>query len=332
MATGSGKPAFESTSGAHGNVGRQPCVAVVGVGRSGTSATAGLLLNLGLTGPRPDDLLPASSSNESGHWESRTMISCDVQLLHAVGANHYAPPPVGTRFDGVRNYAEVRDKALRWFADAYEGRPMMVKDPRLCATLPFWRDVLPVPMAAVLVLRDPLEVSRSRQARDDVPVTLGLAIWDRYIRSVSVVLDGLPTLVMEYDGMLADPRRATEEMSHFLRGVGVDVTPEQTEAAAAHLNPTLRHQKSENDEYKDLARVQRQLFDALVGLTGVHESWHPPPDFPPSPVWVEDVLRLRREYQNASRELRKLRRSRANRISAALGRLTHRSDEELEAV
>jgi hypothetical protein len=320
MATGSGKPAVGSTSGANGKVEARRCVAVVGVGRSGTSATAGLLMSLGLTGPHPDDLLPASSSNESGHWESKKMISCNVQLLNGVGATHYGPPPVGTRWESVSKYTELRESALQWFATSYEGRPMMVKDPRLCATLPFWRDVLPVSMAAVFVLRDPLRVSRSRQARDDVPVTLGLAIWDRYIRSAAAVLNGLPTLVVEYDAMLADPRRATEEISAFLQGVGIDVPPEVTDAAAGHINPTLRHQESEEDQYQNFAQVQRQLFDALVDMTGVHDEWHPPEDLPPEPVWVEDVLRLRREYQNASRNLRKLRKSRANRIAAALGR------------
>ena len=320
MASGSGKPAVESTSVANGKVESRRCVAVVGVGRSGTSATAGLLMSLGLTGPRPDDLLPASSSNESGHWESKKMIACNVQLLNGVGATHYGPPPVGIRWDGVAKYEEIRESVLQWFAASYEGRPMMVKDPRLCATLPFWRDVLPVSMAAVFVLRDPLRVSRSREARDGVPVTLGLAIWDRYIRSAAAVLNGLPTLVVEYDAMLADPRRATEQISVFLEGVGINVAPGATDAAAAHLNPTLRHQESEDDEYQNFARVQRQLFDALVDLTGVHEEWQAPRDLPPEPVWVEDVLRLRREFQNASRSLRKLRKSRANRIAAALGR------------
>ncbi len=197
------------------------CVAVVGMHRSGTSATAGLLVNLGLTGPRPDDIYPPSSSNERGHWESVSMVRCNERLLHAVNCPRYAPPPVTLRWDCVAGYEEIRRTALDWFATNYAGGPMVVKDPRLCLTLPFWRDVLPTPMAAVFVLRDPLSVVRSMQARDNFPATLALAIWDRYVRSASLVLEGIPTLVIEYDAMMSDPSAATEEISRFLRNVGV---------------------------------------------------------------------------------------------------------------
>ena len=80
-----------------------PCVAVIGVGRSGTSATAGLLVNLGLSGPRGDDLLPATSFNQSGHWESRSVIRCNVKLLRSVGASGHGPPPTTLNWDGVRD-------------------------------------------------------------------------------------------------------------------------------------------------------------------------------------------------------------------------------------
>ena len=144
-------------------------------------ATAGLLVKLGLSGPRPDDLIPASSANESGHWESRGMHRYNARLLAAVGATGYGPPQVMVRWDGVRGYNEIRDAASSWFATTYVGKPRMVKDPRLCVTLPFWRDVLPKSTAAVFVLRDPVRVARSLEARDDIPMTLALAVWDRYV-------------------------------------------------------------------------------------------------------------------------------------------------------
>ncbi len=259
------------------------CVAVVGMGRSGTSATAGLLVSMGLTGPRPDDLIPASESNERGHWESREMHRCNTRLFAAVGCANDAPPPVTLEWDGVANFESVRDVARRWFAATYDGKPVMVKDPRLCATLPFWREVLPAPMAAVFCLRNPLNVARSLEARDGIPMTLALARWDRYNRSAVAVLDGLPTLVVEYDSMLADPEKGAEDMRRFLESVGVEVTPEAAEAASHHIDAKLRHQDTEVDGYRDMAHIQRQMFDMLVGLKGAHDSWRPPPTFPLPP-------------------------------------------------
>ena len=174
----------------------QPCVAVIGMGRSGTSATAGLLVGLGLTGPSGDDLLPATSSNERGHWESIAVIACNGRLLRAVGATPTGPPPVTLEWDGVPDHAERLAEAEEWYRDTYTGAPIVVKDPRMCLTLSFWRKALPQPLAALFVLRDPLSVARSLQARDGLPMSLGLALWDRYVRSASLGLAGMPTLVI----------------------------------------------------------------------------------------------------------------------------------------
>jgi hypothetical protein len=300
------------------------CVVVIGMHRSGTSATAGLLVRLGLTGPRGDDLIPATRSNEAGHWESSQVVGCNARLLQAMGGIALAPPAVTVSWESAPNYARTRDEALRWFATTDTGAPMMVKDPRFCSTLPFWRDVLPVPMAAVFVLRNPLNVARSLQARDGVPVTLGLAAWDRSMRSAVQVLEDLPTLVLDYDDMVADSAKTTKEIVRFLEEVGVDVAPDVAEGSGQHLDASLKHQKSEDDEFQDLARVQTQIFEALRERRGYHDAWRQPPAFPPPPLWVEDALVLRREWRRRAIELKRLRRSRVNRISVKLARLTGR--------
>jgi hypothetical protein len=307
------------------------CVAVVGMHRSGTSATTGLLVNLGLTGPRPDDIFPTSSSNERGFWESKSMVRCNERLLRAVGAARYAPPRVRLQWGDVAGYEEIRDAALQWFLTTGAGGPMVAKDPRLCLTLPFWRDVLPTPMAAVFVLRDPLSVVRSMQARDGFSVTLALAIWDRYIRSASLVLNGLPTLVIEYNSMMADPLAATEEISRFLLQVGVSLDSTTRDAAASFLDSGLRHQRAELDDYEGIALSQREVFDVLADLKGVHESWTPRPLSPP-PVWVDDVLEIRRELNHSRRELKSLRSTPARRLGAEAKRIAGRARDFPDAL
>ena len=167
---------------------------------------------------------------------------------------------------------------------------MMIKDPRLCMTLPFWRDAVPAPMAAVLVLRKPLSVARSLEARDGMQMTLGLAIWDRSMRSADLVLEGLPTLVVNYDDMMADPSGATEEFVRFLERVDVEVAPGLGDAAARQLDTGLHHQKAEDDEYRDFAGVQTDMFAALLERKGIHDAWKPVSSFAPPPLWVEDTL------------------------------------------
>jgi hypothetical protein len=311
----------EGTAGLTGV--QDPVVAVVGMHRGGTSATAGLLIRLGLTGPQGNDLIPASRSNQAGHWESYRVVRCNARLLWALGGTAFGPPEITLDWEkAARNYPQIRDIALRWFADAHVGGPMMVKDPRLCMTLPFWRDVLPAPLAVVFVLRNPLSVARSLRARDGVPMMLGLAAWDRSMRSAALVLEGLPTLLVDYDDMMVDPDVTTKEVVRFLEHVGVEVAPDLKEAAAGHLDSALHHQKPEDDEYHDMALVQRRIFETLLDHKGFHATWEPPPAFPAAPLWVEDALRLRRQHKATVRELKALRRSRSNRIHGELARLT----------
>ena len=289
--------------------------------RSGTSATAGLLVSLGLSGPTADDLVPGTSSNERGHWESQEIIRCNSKLLRGRGAFAFVPPQPQSSWDDLANYEVLRSRVAQWYTASFSGTPLVMKDPRMCLTLRFWRDALPAPMVAVLVVRDPLQVARSLQKRDDIPITLGLALWDRYLRSASLGLDGLPVQVVDYDRMLADPRRGTAETVEFLDHVGIDVAPAAVEAGVQSLDQKLRHHSGEEDEYPEFAGVQREIYQQLVDKTGVQKAWEPP-RLPPTPLWVDDVIELRHDSELNRRQLRRFKRTRAFRVTAALRKVT----------
>ncbi len=105
-------------SSEHGSPRSPPaCVAVVGMHRSGTSATAGLLVGMGLAGPKVDDLVPAEESNERGHWESETVIMHSVKVLGTLGAHSYAPPPPTSGWELDRKFDSLRAEAAQWLAD-----------------------------------------------------------------------------------------------------------------------------------------------------------------------------------------------------------------------
>lgn len=300
---------------------RALCVAVVGMHRSGTSATAGLLIGQGAAGPHRDDLVPPSPSNERGHWESRTVNNINTRLLAAIGATAYAPPAQQPDWR-ADEFAELRDEANRWFTASWDGRPLVLKDPRVSVTMPFWRSAIPAPMGTVLVLRDPEDVARSLHSRDNVPILLGLAMWDRYVRTLVEDLDGLPTLVLEYEAMLREPTVASCSVADFLEALGVDVAGSPTpDVSASRLDPSLRHHHAERTDYADVARGQRDLYAQLSSLAGYHPAWRAP-SFDPAPLWVEDTLRLRRELESAWRELHWVQASRAYRLAGALWRRT----------
>ncbi len=299
------------------------CVAIVGMHRSGTSATAGLLVGLGLAGPKVEDLVPANEGNERGHWESETVHMCNVKVLAALGGDTYAPPPPppASGWENDTSFDPMRLEAARWFESTSDGRPLVLKDPRLCITLPLWKTALPDPLPTLFVLRDPLEVARSLQARDKLPMVLGLALWDRYIRCAALSLEGSPTLVVDYAAMLEDPIKWSEVICGYLEEQGLHLGADSRSAALTFLDTGLRHQRGDDSDYEPLAAAHREVHAILSERAGTHSTWEPP-ELPPAPPWADYVLQLRRQVVLTRHELYWTQSSRVFRAASALWRLT----------
>jgi hypothetical protein len=242
-------------------------------------------------------------------------------VLAARGATTYAPPQPSSDWESDVSLDAVRADAGQWFAATAGDTPLVLKDPRLCVTLPFWKKVIPSRLAAVLMLRDPLEVACSLQARDDLPVLLGLALWDRYLRSAVQDLEGLPVLVVDYRVMLADPLASCDAVCEFLKAIGVHIDPARRDRAPDLVDDGLRHQRSGPSGYEPLVGAQRQVLDLLTEREGAHAAWKAPL-LPPAPPWVDDVLALRRELAVARHELHWTKTSRVFRAASAVWRVT----------
>lgn len=292
---------------------------VIGMHRSGTSAVTGMLTRLGVDAPAEDDLVPATQFNERGHFESKSLMRFDNQLLRLLGGTWSAPPPLAAGWEHRPELDGLRRSAPAVFEATFPTRPMAWKDPRNCLVLPFWRSVLSSPVATVLVYRDGLEVARSLRTRNEIPVTHGLALWERYVRTSCTGLAGLPTLVTDYARMLDDPAQWGRSLIGFLTDVGINIDPRQADAATSSLDAGLRHQRSSpdgSDGPAGIADSQRDILAVLRRLDGPHDRWSPP-DLGAEPEWVEDVLALRRQYEILRRQYRSVESSRVFRIVKA---------------
>jgi hypothetical protein len=278
---------------------------------------------MGLSGPHRDDLVPAARSNERGHWESEAVHMCNVRILAARGGDTYAPPPPVSGWSEDPLYDPLRAEAAAWFMSTYEGKPLVLKDPRLCVTLPIWKMALPAPLPTIFVLRDPLEVARSLQARDELPIVLGLALWDRYIRSAVLSLENSPTLVVNYADMVTDPVKWTDVVFDYLEAMDVDIDQARRSRAPLFLDVGLRHQMRGDSEYEPLIGPHREIHDLLVQRSGTHSIWKAP-ELPATPPWADYVLDLRREVVLARHELYWTKSSRIVRAADALWHLTGR--------
>ena len=285
-----------------------PWVAVIGAHRSGTSAVTGALAALGLQGVDDADRMEWAESNPE-HWESLAAALFDEDLLADLGGAWNAPPDPAATFPAEPD----RARAAELMAAAYPGSaPPVWKDPRACLLLPFWREVLPGPLTAVFVWRDPLAVARSLHARDGMPVGYGLALWEWYIRSAAAGLAGVDTYVLEYAAVVADPEAALAPLVGWLTGLErfAPWAPSwDLAAAAASIDGGLRHQAGDPEALPADTAV---LVEWLQGLAGPHAPFSASP--PPAPTsWpeamvaaVREELGTRRRAADAVAEVRRL--------------------------
>jgi hypothetical protein len=303
-------------------------VMVVGMHRSGTSAVANGLFELGVGLPVDTEMIGTGPYNEKGHWESRDLARLDEAVLRYLGGTWSAPPlpDPGWETSDEPVFASLRAQAMDLASRSFARPPIVLKDPRFCITLPLWRAILGRPPCAVLVVRDPFDVARSLQRRDGFPLTLGLAIWERYVRQSILSVAGLPVYAVEYGSIVDDPRGRISELAEFLSSCEVNLPKNRTDQAVSVFEKDLRHHNREGIGVTP--EPHSEMFDLLRSCSGAHASFTPP-ELPQEPAWVGDVLWLTAAgqavtagLQAAQWELKWIKRSRLFRTSRAFWRAT----------
>ena len=187
---------------------------------------------------RADELMPGAGSNPEGHFEITRVARLNDDVLAAVGA-HWAGP--GTvEVDEIAKLASgvLGDDAAEVLRRELDG-VAVVKDPRFCLTLPFWRAVLPVPPGLVVPWRHPDEVARSLEARNGLPGEYGRLIWRQYHRRLLEGGRGLRRLLVDHRRLLDQPALVVDEVMGFF-----GIAPIEVESVASPVRSELLHHHS----------------------------------------------------------------------------------------
>ena len=172
--------------------------------RSGTSAVTRVLASLGCD--LPNTLMEADSNNAMGYWESTEIADLNDAILVSAGSSwddweafnpQWYASPIAEDF-----HERARAVLTSEFGDS---RLFVLKDPRICRLLQFWKEALDrigaVPVVA-LPVRNPLEVAASLRARDVIDPSIGLLIWLRNVLAAEASSRGLPRAFTRYEDIL----------------------------------------------------------------------------------------------------------------------------------
>jgi len=217
-------------------------VLVLGMHRSGTSATTGVLHSLGLS--LPEDLMTGRDDNHE-HYESVSLTDANDSILQLMGGTWAEPPALLPHWEQSPDLAAVMRIAARTAASAFPRSGVAVwKDPRNSLLLPYWARVLAPVLGIVLPWRDPLAVARSLEKRDGIPIDEGLVLWRHYNESALRCSQGYEVLFVNYDDMVEDPLALSTLAAAWLERVvpGLAVDDTGIAAAAETVSPSLRHE------------------------------------------------------------------------------------------
>jgi glycosyltransferase involved in cell wall biosynthesis len=273
--------------------------------RSGTSVVTRIFNLLGAAVPKT--LMPATSENPSGYWESVRIAHFNNRLLESAQTSWKNDSPVPDQW--FRDDARIADRleARSILEDEFgEAQTFVLKCPRICLLLPFWKQVLlesGIKPYAVLVVRDPAEVARSLSTRAISPasrpaaITLpehALLLWLRYVLDAERYSRDLPRFVVEYSDLVHDWRTAfkpvlemTEPFSPENYAIPYDAIDELFHSHLLRKKETPSVQASEMP-----AAAMTDPLRKLIGIIKKHDRF----TIRHCDLWAHEFERIRTHY------------------------------------
>ncbi len=237
-------------------------ILILGMHRSGTSLVTRMVNMMGAYVGPEGSAFRFANENPKGFWERKDLVKHNIKLLELHGATWPDVANWPLPFRPKEHPLLDSMKTLIMNLDAF--RPWVIKDPRLCLTLPYWRELLEVPVA-VIVYRDPLEVAVSLNTRDldQMSIERGIALWEFYAVALLNAAAGLPQVFVRHADFLHDPVNATKKFYNDLVAEGVQGLrlPSQREITA-FIAPQLYRAKP---PILELTTYQRELAAMLQG-------------------------------------------------------------------
>ena len=171
--------------------------------------------------------------------------------------------------------ARIKSVLIDEFGDA----PMiMLKDPRICRFVPFTLSILAdleMNIGAVLPVRNPLEVARSLQRRDNFAVSKSVRLWLRHVLDAEYHSRGMSRYFLSYEGLLQDWRHHVDRIAQHTGVAWPDRSARAEAAVDQFLTLELYHERVTWDETKyhwEVSQLARYVYRLLLEICARGES------------------------------------------------------------
>ncbi len=124
-----------------------------------------------------------------------------------------------------------------------------------------------------------------------MPVSFGVALWERYNRLILRHSAGMAALVTRFDDLVKDARGWSGQTREFLAGLGMDLAPmpNGSEPGEDVVDAGLRHAEHSRADLVEAGATVLALYDALEAVVGPTASFVAP-ELGPEPPSVAAEL------------------------------------------
>ena len=286
-------------------------VLITGMHRSGTSMVAELLHRCGLFLGPEERMLPPGEGNPNGFWQNRDMDAVTEGALSALsGEWDFLLPSMPTGYEQSDTLENARVMGRQAMRSMVTGGPWGWKDPRASILIPFWKQLIP-DLRLVVVVRHPLEVSRSLQKRVSGSHHMAMNLWLSYSRHLLEDMAPGERLMTHYDSYFIN---AQEELARVTEWIGLEPDNDTLSAATGAVIASTRQQTARAEEPLpfEVAQLYRQICDeAGPTFLGAVEAGNlpsiqagpQPPQLPGEPVSKEEAAQANTAFEEGLRQI-----------------------------
>ena len=234
------------------------CFIILGMHRSGTSVTTGILsffeLSLG------QDLIKPNEENPKGFFENKAVLALNKKILSECNSDWD-----DYHFD-INDYeTKKRDswvlEALKILENEFsKHNTFAIKDPRICLLFPIWEQALAqfkTEIKVIISYRNPAAVARSLKTRNDFNHNKSILLWANYFVSLESFSRGHQRLLLNYP---RDFLNSTSLLSTLKDFTHLKISDSNQQSALVFYDKSLTRHQSENDE---IMNTTPPFFDVL---------------------------------------------------------------------
>ena len=260
---------------------KQKAVCILSAPRSGSSALASLVADMGLHLGAENTLKEGDDFNPKGYYELKQVLDINEQILmesidstiweigESLGwskaktvkiIEYYtwtvARNPVRAEDVSGKTREEV-ENFIRSITQ--EQQTLLLKDARMCATLPVWEEYIdPV---CIVLWRHPAEVQRSLGKMTGIPQKIALQLWYAYNRLAFIVSEKYPRICLSYQELIENPREVQKKLGDLFRNEGISISL-LDDSRESSIEASLF--RNRNRGGVDLTSKQTELYGALA--------------------------------------------------------------------